>query len=132
VRQLVKEAKKSSDGSDRQGMFQRDLRAHGLTGTQLQIKAQVVEFGYEDYVAHGRLAAVPKDRQGWLRNAAHRLRRALGPCSAVVDSISKLPGLSMLGAVPEAIQMVDHVLGFGDDGFAGSQVSSPQPGGDPG
>ena len=47
-----------------------------------------------------------------MRKSARRLQKALGPCATVIESMSKLPGLEMLGLVSEAAQAAEHVLGF--------------------
>ena len=90
---------------------QRQTEDRGLVGDQLRFKAAVVDVGWADYVAGGRIGDVPKDQPGWLRRSARKLRRVLDPASTVLGSLSFIPGAGLIG---EAVSCVGHALDFAD------------------
>jgi hypothetical protein len=94
--------------------FDRLAQERGLVGIQLEAKRAVIDYGHETYVAGGRLTEGDKKDDRWFARTRRRLAKALGVASPVIDSMSHLPGLGVLGMVKEGTDIVGGGLDLAD------------------
>lgn len=61
-----------------------------FSGAALDVRLDLLEMQIEDYVASGRIETIQRDREGWIRKSARKLKSVLTSSSVIADSASAL------------------------------------------